>query len=165
MTRNRSVWLGVALTSAVIVATQPVAAKRFQGGGTMVRPGLGVSGIGVPTPYIPAPGVATPTVNSNNVTTPMVTSNPGVPSRNTNTNAVIANPGATAQHVETQGVASQPGVATNAPAVSTLPHGYYTSIPPDAVQVMHKGEMVFSSRGAFYRPEYYMGNVVYVVVK
>jgi hypothetical protein len=88
-----------------------------------------------------------------------------VASKNTNTQMVVANPGASAQHVETQGVVAQPGVATNAPATHTLPSGYYTSIPADAVQVMHKGEMVYSVNGKYYRPEYYMGNIVYVVVK
>jgi len=150
---------GVLLAAAV----ESVEAKHMQPVGT--RPGIGVSGVGVPTPFIPAPGVSTPTVASTSVTTPMVTGNPGVASRNTNTNAVIADPGHTAQHVETQGVVSQPGVATQAPAVHSLPSGYYTSIPANAEQVMHKGELVYSVNGRFYRPEYYMGNIVYVAVK
>ena len=155
--------LCVVVGSIVMFASMSSVEARRQPVGT--RPGLGISGVGVPTPYIPAPGVATPTVNSSSVTTPMVTGNPGVSSTQTNTSQVIANPGATARHVETQGVSSQPGVATSAAPTHSLPSGYYTSIPADAVQVMHKGEMVYSVNGRYYRPEYYMGNIVYVLVK
>ena len=164
MARHRSTLVVVlAVGLAWAGAGKPAEARHVQPVGT--RPGIGVSGIGVPTVYIPAPGVATPTVPSTSVTTPMVTGNPGVASKNTSTQIAAANPGATARHVETQAVVAQPGVATHAAPVHTLPSGYYTSIPADALQVMYKGELVYSVNGKYYRPEYYMGNIVYVIVK
>jgi hypothetical protein len=144
-----------------LLAVRPADAKRQQYAGS--RPGIGVSGVGVPAVFVPAPGVATPTVNTRSVSSPAVIGAPGVTARNVTSPAVTGNPG-----VPTSGVASRnvamPEVTTVAPATAALPQGYYTSIPPDAVQVMHRGEMVFSAKGVFYRPEYYMGSLVYVRV-
>jgi hypothetical protein len=65
--------------------------------------------------------------------------------------------------VTTQSITA-PAVATAAPGVGGLPHGYYTTIPSTAVQVMHRGSMCYAVAGVYYRPEYYLGSLVYVVV-
>lgn len=163
MARHSALYVLVAGGIVLAAAAESIEARHMQAVGT--RPGIGVSGVGVPAPYVPAPGVSTSTVPSAGVMTPMATGNPGVESRHTKTNAVINDPGHPARHVETPAIESQPGVTAAAPAVPSLPSGYYTAIPGDAEQVMHKGELVYSVKGKFYRPEYYMGNIVYVAVK
>ena len=163
MTHNRAMLLVLVLGVVWSVAVQPVDARHRQGTGS--RPGLGVTGVGVSAVFVPAPGVATPTTLTKSVTTPMVTGNPGATAHHTTTPMVTGNPGAASSTVTTESVTAPPGVATSAVGVSGLPHGYYTSIPSNAVQVMHKGEMVYSASGVYWRPEYYMGSLVYVVVK
>jgi hypothetical protein len=153
------------LLVACVVAglVNAVEARRWQSTG-ISKPGLGVSGIGVSTVFVPAPGVSTPTVHASNVTTPMVTGTPGVTSRNVTTPMTTGLPGAAAPGVSTQAVVGSPGVATSAAPVNGLPRGYYTSIPGDAVQKLHRGEMCYYSGGIYYRAEFYMGSLVYVVV-
>ena len=161
MTQNRPILFTLVASGVLLFAVQPAGARHRQSTGS--KPGIGVSGIGVSAVFVPAPGVATPTVRTNTVTTPMATGGPGVTSRNVTSSGVTSNPGVAAPGVNTRQIAT-PQVPTAAPAIGGLPQGYYTSIPSDAVQVMHRGEMVYSANGVFYRPEYYLGSLVYVRV-
>jgi hypothetical protein len=147
----------------MLVAGQSADAKRWQSAGS--KPGLGVSGVGVSTVFVPAPGVvATPGVRSPGITTPAVAGTPGVSSRNIGTSSIAGSPGVSAPSVATRGVETAPGVPTSAPGVEALPRGYYTTIPSTAVQTMHRGETCYFAAGVYYRPEYYLGSLVYVVV-
>ena len=161
MTRSQRL-LWTVTSGVMLLAAQTIDAK--QQSSPRPRPGIGVSGIGVTSVFVPAPGVPTPTVRSSNVTTPMVTATPGVTSRNVTTPQIIGAPGMAAPGVNTQAVTAAPGVATRAPATTTLPRGSYTAIPSTAVEREFKGITCYYADGVYYRPEYYMGSLVYVVV-
>jgi hypothetical protein len=161
MTRTKPIVFTLVTAAVVLFAVESADAKHQQ---ILVgKPGLGVSGIGVSTVFVPAPGVPTPSVRSSSVTTPMVVGNPGVTARDATTPMITGNPGVSAPMVAGQHVAT-PEVATVAPAVGGLPHGYYTTIPSSAVQVVHRGDTCYKVGNVYYRPEYYMGSLVYVVV-
>ena len=161
MTSNRRILWRVVASGVFVFAVQSAHAKHWQSAGS--RPGIGVSGIGVSAVFVPAPGVSTPTVNTRSVSTPGVTAAPGVTTRSATTPMITGNPGTAMPGVTSPHVAP-PEVATVAPATAGLPQGYFTSIPSDAVQMMHRGEMVYYAKGVYYRPEYYMGSLVYVRV-
>ena len=162
MTRNRQALWALVWSGAILFGVDAAQAKQPQSVGS--KPGIGVSGIGVSAVFVPAPGVATPTVTTKNITTPMAIGNPGVTSRNTTTQQITGAPGVAVPGVQTKMNTAAPGVATRAAAVDSLPKGYYTAIPSTDDQRMYKGIMCYYVNGIYYRPEYYMGSLVYVIV-
>ena len=160
MIRKPAIVFALTASAVVFSAIQPA---RAQYPNTGSKPGIGVSGVGVSAVFVPAPGVATPTVQSRSTAAPMVSPNV-VASKNVATQHVLRDPGVVTSGVQTQMVTGAPGVAVAAPPIHGLPSGYYTTIPPTAVQKLYKGETCYYADGVYYRPEYYLGSVVYVRV-
>ncbi len=150
--RDRSWWLvcaGVALMLAVLGENSAPGAERRGGGryggegyhpaeGRVESPGLGAPGAGAGARgagVTPGPGV-TPGVGAGG---------PGV--------------GAGAR-----GAGVAPGVGVGAPGAGALPHGYYTAVPTGWTKVYYGGYWCAFVNGVYYRPVYYQGCIVYVVV-
>ena len=50
------------------------------------------------------------------------------------------------------------------PGAGALPHGYYATVPTGWTKVYYGGYWCACANGVYYRPVYYQGSVVYVVV-
>ena len=145
---------------AIVASSQLVSASDAQVQTTSTyRPGVGVGSVGIPAPMVAAPSVTAKTVKSN-----IATSVPGASAPAITSNQNVSSPGMTAQNMSSRDMASQPGIASRAPANPTLPQGYYTSIPATTNIVEYKGFQCYYVGGKYYRAEYYMGSVVYVLV-
>jgi len=66
--------------------------------------------------------------------------------------------------VGAKGAGVAPGVGVGAPGVGVLPHGYYAKVPIGWTKVYYGGYWCAYAGGVYYRPVYYQGTVVYVVV-
>jgi hypothetical protein len=158
----RPLMVALVAGGVVLFAVQPAGAKHRQTTGG--RPGLGVGGVGVSTAFVSVPVVAAPEVRAAGITTPAIAGTPGVNARSVEASPVSGTPGVSARSVATQGIDGTPGAATKAPGVAALPRGYYTTIPATAVQTIHHGETCYYAAGVYYRPEYYLGSLVYVAI-
>jgi hypothetical protein len=152
---TRIVAAGIA---AIVASSQLVSASDAQVQ-TTYRPGVGVGSVGIPAPMVSAPAVTAKTVKSN-----AAASTPGASAPTITSNQNVSSPGMTAQNMSSRDMASQPGIASRAPATPSLPQGYFTSIPATTNIVDYKGFQCYYVGGKYYRAEYYMGSLVYVLV-
>jgi hypothetical protein len=63
-----------------------------------------------------------------------------------------------------RGAGVAPGVGVGARGVGSLPHGYVYKVPADWTKAYYGGYWCACVNGVYYRPIYYQGVIVYVVV-
>jgi hypothetical protein len=144
-----------------VVSEQPAfgAARRGGGGGGGERvqsPGIGAPGAGAgargegiaPGAGAGAPGAGAPGVGVR-------------PGAGAGAPGVGVTPGV---GVGARGAGVAPGVGVGAPGVGALPHGYIYTVPVGWTWVQYEGCWCACVNGVYYRPMYYQGGTVYLVM-
>jgi hypothetical protein len=76
----------------------------------------------------------------------------------------VGTPGVKGVGAGARGAGVAPGVGVGSPGVGALPRGYYHAVPVGWAKAYYGGYWCACVNGVYYRPVYYQGVVVYVVV-